>query len=160
MPFSIHKLTSTNTAPVTRRCQRQPTKLSERMVWGSMQDSRHAPYPLSLGLQAVFRSRAGLGDQLLPTGKACRQMTFNPTFLIVPVSQKSPYKATQDPASTVPHSLLPGHHIWTPLQRPPFYRRTGPRTPPWSPCVELPVSEILRKKIPLKHLQSTSSCSF
>lgn len=93
MPFSTHKLTSTNTAPVTQHCSRQPAKLSKRMVWGSTQDSRHAPYPLSLGLQEVSRSWAGLGDQLLPTGKAWRQMTFNPTSLIVPISQKSPYKA-------------------------------------------------------------------
>lgn len=108
----------------------------------------------------VSRSQAGLGDQLLPTGKACKQMTFKPISSTVPVSEKCLYKANQIPSSAVPHSHLPGQHIWIPLQHLPSSRKN--ETQDFSPeaLSRAPSLRDATEKILLKQINSTPSCSF
>lgn len=90
IPFSTRTLTPTDTESTSRPAKGSlRSRARGRRGAGGTTGDMH-PLPSPLGLQAVARSQAGLGDHLLPAGKAYRQMTFNPTSSAVPVSQKSP----------------------------------------------------------------------
>lgn len=87
-------------------------------------------------------------------------MTFNPILLTVPVSEKCLYKANQIPSSAVPHSHLPRHHIWTPLQHLPSSRKNKTQDFSQEALSKAPSLRNATKKILLKQINSTPTCSF